>query len=100
VGVPSWFLVELHNRLGWMRHPLLKVGTRAFNLKRFIITAWGLPVKMMCCLAPDQFCTRRRSFQDKIPPQGQLLNDYYRLRKWSEFGEPSPELLQELDIEI
>ena len=36
----------------------------------------------------------------RIPPQGQLLNDYYNLRNWTEFGEPTAEALKKLGIDI
>ena len=79
---------------------LLKVGARAFTVKRLYNNRLGISRK------DDQLPPRITNFprddggsKDRIPPQGQLLNDYYRLRKWTEFGEPSVESLKQLGIE-
>jgi aldehyde:ferredoxin oxidoreductase len=102
VGVPS--LVHWLNCItGWDfdAASLLKVGTRAFNVKRLYNNRLGITRKDDALpLRLTNFARDAGASKDKIPPQGQLLNDYYRLRKWNEFGEPSPELLHELEIEI
>ena len=79
---------------------LLKAGARAFTVKRLYNNRLGISRK------DDQLPPRIANFprddggsKDRIPPQGQLLNDYYALRNWTEFGEPSADSLKELGIE-
>ncbi|UCF83448.1 MAG: aldehyde ferredoxin oxidoreductase family protein [Desulfobacteraceae bacterium] len=80
---------------------LLKAGTRIFTVKRLYNNRLGISRKDDA-LPPrlTNFSRDTGGSKDRIPPQGQLLNDYYRLRKWNEFGEPSPELLRELEIDF
>jgi aldehyde:ferredoxin oxidoreductase len=102
VGVPS--LVEWLNCItGWDYdvHSLLKTGSRIFTLKRLYNNRLGISRKDDAL--PPRLTNVARDAggsMNRIPPQGQLLNDYYRLRKWTEFGEPSPELLRELEIDF
>lgn len=102
VGVPS--LVHWLNCItGWDfdQKTLLKTGARIFNVKRIYNNRLGISRKDD--VLPPRLTNYPRNSggsKDRIPPQGRLLNDYYRLRKWTEFGQPSPELLQELDIKI
>jgi aldehyde:ferredoxin oxidoreductase len=78
---------------------LLKTGSRIFNLKRLYNNRLGISRKDDA-LPPrlTNFARNAGGSKDRIPPQGQLLSDYYQLRRWNEFGEPRPELLQELGI--
>lgn len=100
VGVPS--LVKWLNCItGWDYDgdALLKTGSRIFNLKRLYNNRLGISRKDDV-LPPrlTNFARDAGGSKDRIPPQGQLLSDYYRLRRWNEFGEPLPELLQDLGI--
>ena len=79
---------------------LLRVGTRAFTVKRLYNNRLGITRKDD--MLPPRIANSPRDdggSKDKIPPQGQLLNDYYKLRKWTEFGEPTAEVLKELGID-
>jgi aldehyde:ferredoxin oxidoreductase len=79
---------------------LLKAGARAFTVKRLYNNRLGISRKDD--ILPPRIANFPRDdggSKDRIPPQGQLLNDYYTLRKWTEFGEPSAESLKELGIE-
>jgi aldehyde:ferredoxin oxidoreductase len=102
VGVPS--LVDWLNCItGWNYdvESLLKTGTRIFTAKRVYNNRLGISRKDDV-LPPrlTNFARDAGGSKDRIPPQGQLLSDYYRLRQWNEFGEPSQELLQELGIDV
>jgi aldehyde:ferredoxin oxidoreductase len=102
VGVPS--LVHWLNCItGWDFDgaSLLKAGTRIFTVKRLYNNRLGISRKDDV-LPPrlTQFARDAGGSKDRLPPQGQLLNDYYQLRKWTEFGEPKPEALRELGIDF
>jgi aldehyde:ferredoxin oxidoreductase len=102
VGVPS--LTHWLNCItGWDFDgaSLLKTGARIFNAKRIYNNHLGISRKDDT-LPPRIANSARDSGGSKgrIPPQGKLLSDYYRLRKWTEFGQPSPELLKELEIDF
>ena len=78
---------------------LLKTSNPIFNLKRLYDNRLGISRKDDA-LPPrlTNFARDAGGSRGRIPPQGQLLNDYYQLRRWNEFGEPRPDLLQELGI--
>ncbi len=102
VGVPA--LAHWLNCItGWEFDvdSLLKVGARAFTVKRLYNNRLGITRKDDV-LPPRIARSAREDGGAKgwIPPQERLLNDYYRLRKWTEFGAPTPEALKELGIDI
>ncbi len=101
VGVPA--LAHWLNYItGWEFDvdTLLKVGARAFTVKRLYNNRLGITRKDDV-LPPRIAGSPREDGGAKgwIPPQEQLLNDYYRLRKWTEFGAPSAEALKDLGID-
>jgi aldehyde:ferredoxin oxidoreductase len=79
---------------------LLQSGERAFTVKRIYNNRLGITRK------DDQLPPRilrlpRDGSQAAgiLPPAGKILSEYYKLRRWTEFGQPTPELLQELEIQ-
>lgn len=80
---------------------LLKAGARAFTVKRLYNNRLGISRKDdILPLRISNLPRDEGGAKDVIPPQARLLNDYYRLRKWSEFGEPTSETLKELGIDF
>ncbi len=80
---------------------LLKVGARTFTVKRLYNNRLGITRKDD--ILPLRISNLPRDdggAKGVIPPQAKLLNDYYQLRKWTEFGKPTEEALRELGIEI
>ena len=82
---------------------LLRVGERVTNERRSINIAAGMD--------PSHDRLPARLIQDSIPvgPDqdavvteevlGRMLVEYYEARSWTDTGEPTPEKLDELDIE-
>jgi aldehyde:ferredoxin oxidoreductase len=78
---------------------LLKAGARAFTVKRLYNNRLGISRKDdILPLRISNFPRDDGGAKDVIPPQARLLNDYYHLRKWTEFGRPTQEALRELEI--
>jgi aldehyde:ferredoxin oxidoreductase len=79
---------------------LMKVGERATNLQRVFNNRAGfaraddrLPARMF---EPAKNGPRK----DRIPPDfDEALNEYYRLRGWTQDGVPSEETLEKLELE-
>ena len=80
---------------------LLKTGTRIFTAKRVYNNRLGISRKDDV-LPPrlTNFARDAGGSKDRLPPHGRLLNEYYQLRNWTEFGEPKPEAIRELGIEF
>jgi aldehyde:ferredoxin oxidoreductase len=102
VGVPQ--LAEWLNHItGWEYDvdSLLKVGARTFTVKRLYNNRLGISRKDDTLpLRISHFPRPEGGAQGLIPPQEQLLHDYYHIRKWSEFGEPTAEALTDLGIDL
>jgi aldehyde:ferredoxin oxidoreductase len=80
---------------------LLKVGARTFTLKRVYNNRLGISRKDdVLPLRISNFPRDEGGAKGVIPPQAKLLNDFYQLRKWTEFGKPTDEALKELGIQI
>lgn len=91
----------LNSITGWdMDIPeFMKTGERIFNLKRMYNTRLGTSRKDD--FLPPRFLTLKRTgegLNNKLPPMGELLSDYYQYRGWNEDGIPSIEKLEELGI--
>lgn len=78
---------------------LLKVGERAYNLKRLINARYGmtrkddtLPKRLLLEPLPDGGC------KGSIVELDRMLPNYYRARGWDEEGMPTPEKLRELEL--
>ena len=79
---------------GWMR-----IGERICNLRRAINARLG--ASRVDDMLPPRILSHRRGeggAPDSLPPFGPLLADYYKARRWTEFGLPTPQLLHELDL--
>ena len=77
----------------------LHIGERLFNLKRLYNTRLGISRKDDTL--PSRYLTQKRgegSYEDKLPPLGEMLDEYYRLRKWDEIGIPKKEKIEELKL--
>ncbi len=77
----------------------LKSGERMFNLKRLYNVKCGVSRKDDTL--PPRCLTQKRGVgedEDQLPPLGMLLNEYYRLRGWSEVGIPTTEKIKELEL--
>lgn len=80
---------------GWLR-----TGERICNLRRAINARLG--ASRTDDILPMRLLAHRRGeggAPDNLAPFGQMLADYYAVRRWSEFGLPTQELLRELDLE-
>lgn len=103
-GVGVTHLAEMSNAVtGWNLDvdSLLKIGARCYTVKRIYNNRLGITRKDDAL--PPRIANLSRDdggAKDRIPPQGELLNDFYKIRSWDEFGRPTPEVLRELEIEI
>ena len=93
-------LIEALNAVtGWnfSRQDFFQTGERIFNIKRLYNTRLGISRK-------DDILPRRMENQrrgggtNELPPINVLLEEYYRLREWDEFGIPKHEKLKELNL--
>lgn len=84
---------------GWDfdREKFFRAGERIFNIKRLYNVRLGItrkddviPVRML-----NQ---RRGGGTNELPPLNVLLDEYYKLRGWNEFGIPTEEKLEELSL--
>ena len=74
------------------------MGERIFNLKRLYNVRLGLSRKDDTL--PLRMLTRRKGGgTNELPPLHIMLEEYYRLRGWDEFGIPSREKLAELGLD-
>ena len=84
---------------GWDfdRDKFFRTGERIFNIKRLYNVRLGIsrkddviPVRML-----NQ---RRGGGTNELPPLNVLLDEYYKLRGWNEFGIPTDDKLKELSL--
>jgi len=75
----------------------LKIGERIFNLKRLYNTRCGISRKDDT-LPPRILTHKRGGGTNVLPPLNLMLNKYYQLRGWDEFGIPTIEKIQELGL--
>lgn len=72
-------------------------GERIFNLKRLINVRRGISRKDD--IIHPRFLTHRKGGgTNQIPPLNLMLNDYYKIRGWNEFGIPTKDKLVELGL--
>ncbi len=78
---------------------LLKTGERIFNLKRLYNVRCGISRKDDAL--PPRFLTLKHEGEGltpNLPPLGEMLSEYYRVRGWTEEGIPLPETLKDLGL--
>ncbi len=93
-------LIEAINAAtGWDmdRTEFFKTGERIFNIKRLYNMKHGisrkddtLPIRMLRHI--------RGGGTNHLPPLDIMLNEYYKIRGWSEFGLPTEEKVKELEL--
>ena len=85
---------------GWdlTREELIKTGERIFNLKRMYLVRDGQSRKDD--KLPQRMRKRRMTggSADNIPDIDGMLDRYYEIHGWDEFGIPTKEKLEELDL--
>lgn len=74
-----------------------KTGDRIFNMKRLYNVRLGISRKDDT-LPPRLLHHRRGGGTSELPLLNIMLNDYYHYRGWDEFGIPTMQRLQELDL--
>jgi len=95
-------LVEAFNLvtgLSFDKEEFLKTGERIFNLKRMYNVKCGISRKDDAL--PPRILNLKRgegADEDRLPCLNEMLHDYYKLRKWDEFGIPKREILTELGL--
>jgi len=101
-GLQPEQMVEWANAVTGWEHDLaewLRTGERICNLRRIINARLGASRVDDTLPARLQFHRRGEGgAPDSLPPFGPMLADYYAVRRWSEMGLPTPELLRELDL--
>jgi len=76
----------------------LRTGERIFNLKRLYNVRCGISRKDDTL--PSRILTHKRGGgTNHLPALNIMLNDYYKYRKWDEFGIPTEEKLKELGLD-
>jgi aldehyde:ferredoxin oxidoreductase len=83
----------------WTVDEWLRTGERICNLRRVINARLG--ASRADDTLPPRILFHRRGdggAPDMLPPFGPMLADYYAARGWTEFGLPTPEKLQSLDL--
>ncbi|MBI4334835.1 MAG: aldehyde ferredoxin oxidoreductase family protein [Chloroflexi bacterium] len=100
---PSNFAEFLSLATGWNMtlDECLKIGRRIFNLQRMINVRRGLSRKDD--MLPPRIMVHTRGGKSdaayNLPPLGEMLNEYYAFRGWSEEGIPTGEKLEELGLD-
>lgn len=90
----------LNSATGWSisEEDLLKTGERIFNLKRMYLIRDGQSRKDD--VLPPKMRKRRGTggSANHIPEVDGMIDEYYELRGWNEYGIPTEKLLDELDL--
>jgi aldehyde:ferredoxin oxidoreductase len=84
---------------GWNfdRDKFFRTGERIFNLKRLFNVRLGITRKDD--VVPVRMLNQRRGGgTNELPPLNVLLDEYYKLRGWNEFGIPTEERLKQLNL--
>ena len=86
---------------GWdfSKEDFLKTGERIFNLKRLYNVREGISRKDD--ILPPRILNHPRGggAGDNLPCLNKMLNEYYQIRGWDEFGIPTKETLKRLELE-
>jgi len=92
-------VLNLVSGWGFSRDDFLKTGERIFNLKRLYNTRLGISRKDDPL--PPRILNHPRDggAGDNLPYLNKMLNEYYQIRGWDEFGIPTKKTLKRLDLE-
>lgn len=92
---------ELNLITGWnfSKEDFLKTGERIFNLKRLYNVREGISRKDDTLPPRILNYPRGGGAGDNLPFLNKMLNEYYQIRGWDEFGIPTEETLKRLDLE-
>lgn len=98
---PSQLAPWINSVTGWdySGNDLVKIGERIFNAKRLFNVNLGISRKDDTL--PLRILSHKRGTghaADSLPNLGRMLNDYYWLRDWDEFGIPRMEKRKELGL--
>jgi len=104
-----WFGVDTSKLLKWLNlitgwdmsmEEFLKAGERIFNLKRLYNVRCGISRKDDT-LPPRILISPRGEGGDgdHLPPLNVMLNQYYEARGWNEFGIPTQETVERLELD-
>ena len=96
------FVLMVNSCLGtsYKAEDLLMIGERIWNIERLFNLSAGFDHSKD--MLPERFLKeeiREGPAQGQINRLGEMLPEYYRLRGWSENGEPLPETLKTLGLE-
>ena len=96
---PTMIAKALSAATGWDldKSELSTIGSRIFNLKRLYNIREGISRKDDT-LPPRFLNERKGGGTSELPLLNIMLNDYYRLRRWDDFGIPTEELVRELNL--
>jgi aldehyde:ferredoxin oxidoreductase len=96
---PSVIAKALSAATGWDidKGELSMIGSRIFNLKRLYNVREGISRKDDN-LPPRFLHERKGGGTSELPPLNVMLNEFYKLRRWDEFGIPSEGLVQQLNL--
>jgi len=86
---------------GWDvdREEFFKMGERIFNIKRMYNNRLGISRKDDT-LPPRMLLHRRGGGTNELPPLNIMLNEYYQYRGWDEYGRPTKDKIEELDLQM
>jgi aldehyde:ferredoxin oxidoreductase len=84
---------------GWdvNRDEFLTTGERIFNLKRLYNNRLGI-TRSKDILPPRMAMHRRGGGTSALPPIFDMLEKYYQIRGWDEFGYPTKEKVKQLKL--
>ncbi len=94
-------LVKVLNLVtGWnfSKEDFLKTGERIFNLKRMYNIREGISRKDDTLPPRILIHPRGGGAKDNLPYLNKMLNEYYQIRGWDEFGIPTEETLKRLEL--
>ncbi|MBN1834870.1 MAG: aldehyde ferredoxin oxidoreductase family protein [Spirochaetales bacterium] len=97
---PTVIAKALSAATGWDldKSELCTTGSRIFNLKRLYNVREGISRKDDT-LPPRFLHERKGGGTSELPLLNVMLNEYYRLREWDDFGIPTQGLIRQLDLE-
>ncbi len=97
---PTMFAHIVNAVTGWdmTGKELMTIGERGFNMKRVFNVRCGIRRKDDT-LSPKMFkAVKEGGHAGQVPELDKMLEDYYQVRRWTEDGIPTKELLLDLDL--